>query len=81
MTRRIEALWNSYRENVLPAECSEIQITETRRAFYAGVKGFLGYLLTVLDPAADPTEEDLWIMEEIERELKEFAEHVGEGQA
>lgn len=33
---RILEAWNSFRREVLPAEVSEVQLTETRRAFYAG---------------------------------------------
>lgn len=32
----IAAVWDDYRKHVLPENCGPIQLTETRRAFYAG---------------------------------------------
>ena len=46
--RTINDEWQSYKRDVLPDDASQIQITETERAFYAGAKAVL-YLLRLFD--------------------------------
>ena len=41
---QVGRLWRSYRMNVLPARCSPVQETETKRAFYAGAFAALSEL-------------------------------------
>jgi len=35
--RVIEAVWESYQRNVIPKGAGEVQVQETRRAFFAGM--------------------------------------------
>lgn len=41
---QVGRLWRSYRINVLPARCSPVQESETKRAFYAGAFAALSEL-------------------------------------
>lgn len=81
MKRRIETAWLSYRAVVIPAAAPSVQVIESRRAFYAGAQALLGLLLNQLGPESEPTEADLEMMDEIERELKTFARNVEAGVA
>lgn len=72
MTGRIELLWQSYKSEVMPPNAPVIQITECRRAFYAGVSGIITEIITMLDPGDEPTETDLRKMDDIQEELNQF---------
>jgi len=78
--KKIEALWLSYRA-ILPKDASANQIIETRRAFYAGAQGLFHAILTALEPGQDATEGDLAYMDNIERELRDFAVLIADGVA
>jgi hypothetical protein len=43
--KRIEKQWLTYRHVVLPKDAPPIQISECRRAFYAGAEGLLSEIL------------------------------------
>jgi len=73
--------WDSYARRVLPANCSTVQRWETRRAFYAGAQGILHGVIAALASDHDPTPEDLKLMENLERELSDFALAVKDGRA
>ena len=75
----IEAGWESYRQGVLPPHASAVQVSETRKGFYAGAWFLLHHLLGVLDPGTEPTDADMARMAEIDAELRAFAEKGGEG--
>lgn len=66
--------WEDYRRQVLPGECSPVQLAETRQAFYAGALSMYGVINADMDPGDDPTELDLAhfasIMDEVECYLK-----------
>ena len=68
----IEAGWVSYLRFVMPASASAVQIEETRRGFYAGAQHLFGSIMTVLDPGAEPTENDLKRFDYIHAELEAF---------
>lgn len=78
-TDRIAQAWESYRRDVVPATASAVQVQECRRAFYAGAQGLLTALLTALDPATEPTERDLRLMDDVHTELLLFGLGVGHG--
>lgn len=50
----LQAMWQSYADQVLPRDAPTIQRVECRRAFYAGAQAFLG-LMT--GPVADASED------------------------
>lgn len=65
--------WNDFARNVLPPECSEIQRSETRRAFFAGAVALWGIVFKNLSPDSEPTEQDLQMMSDLSAE---FDQHV-----
>lgn len=78
--RHFEPEWNSYRDEVLPAGAGETQVSECRRAFYAGAWAFHQLTLRLIAPEPDP-EKSLHLMEVMVRELQEFADAVAERRA
>lgn len=66
----LAALWASYRQEVLPQGAGEVQIVETRRAFYAGAAGLFYAIMRNLDPDAEPTERDLAMVSDLAQELE-----------
>jgi hypothetical protein len=73
--------WDQFARAVLPRDASPIQKQEMRRAFYAGAQGILFRVIASFAPESEPTEDDLRIMSDLERELSDFAESVKAGRA
>jgi hypothetical protein len=73
--------WDQFARAALPPSCSDVQRTEMRRAFYAGAQGILFKVIVVLAPESEPTVADLEMMNDLERELSDFAEAVKAGRA
>lgn len=72
--------WDRYRAEVIPRPASVLQVRESKRAFYAGAYGLLCEILTMLDPGTEPTAADMKKMDEILRELTDFAAKVAAGE-
>jgi hypothetical protein len=64
--------WRSYREGVLPAEAPDVQVLETKRAFYAGAWALLQLMLNLDEGTLDATDQDLRVMDVIHQELQSF---------
>lgn len=77
----IESAWRDYAANVIPLEAPRIQVTESRRAFYAGARSLLGSMVKVLGPGQEPTPSDVAIMDSIQKELDQFLEDIQSGKA
>lgn len=75
----IDEQWLSYRREVIPANAPMIQITESRRAFYAGAEALLSVICGFLEPGTEPTIGDLEKMTAIHNELVQFAADVKAG--
>lgn len=45
----IQSSWESYQSQVIPKDAPTVQITETRRAFYAGCQTILGIMYGIGD--------------------------------
>lgn len=73
--------WDQFARAVLPAGTSEIQRREMRRAFYAGAESILFRVISAFAPDTEPTAADLQIMDDLDRELKDFAKAVKEGRS
>lgn len=71
----IEAGWDSYRR-LLPADAGEVQVNETRQAFYAGAAILFRTIMVTLDPETEPTEADLARMAELQAELDAFGQEL-----
>lgn len=79
--RLIAEQWATYRERVLPAAVSVMQIQECRRAFYAGAQALYFGIMAGLSPGPEPTDADEEFLKAAEVELQEFAADVAAGRA
>lgn len=81
----LKAKWESYDTHVLPANASETQRVETRRAFYAGAQAMFGLIQTLGEDSADdlnePTDAEIDQIEGWEKELQGFVEQIRAGEA
>jgi hypothetical protein len=77
----IEEAWKDYEAKVIPPGAPQVQRIESRRAFYAGAKGFLDGLLAGLGVGDEPTAPDMAIMDACVAELQAFWVAVREGRA
>lgn len=74
-TANLAETWQSYRDQVIPAAASPVQVQECRRAFYAGAAGFYSAGSTLaVDGAEDP-------IETLRAELDAFDADVRAGKA
>lgn len=75
---KFQAEWDEYFRSCLPVGCGPSQVTETRRAFYAGGAALLGFI----DRAAGPSvseEESCARMGALAAELRDFSRSVRDG--
>lgn len=73
--------WDQFARAVLPRDASITQKREMRRAFYAGGQAIIFKIVTALAPDAEPTEDDLKLMDDLHQELNAFAADVKAGRA
>ena len=73
--------WDSFSRAIFDERHGTEQRREMRRAFYAGAESILFRVIQSFAPESEPTEADLQIMEDLDRELKEFAKAVKDGRA
>jgi hypothetical protein len=73
--------WDQFARAVLPLNTPAVQRQEMRRAFYAGAQSILFRVIESFAPDSEPTEADLLLMDDLHRELSDFAEAVKEGRA
>jgi hypothetical protein len=73
--------WDAFAKTVLPKDCPYIQRQEMRRAFYAGAQAILFRVIMAFAPEAEPTAEDLQVMEDLDQELKDFGTLIEQGRA
>lgn len=81
--QRILEQWNQFREKVISPAAPTIQVSEMRRAFYAGAWALYSIQMNDLQPT-DPdvvTVDDLRMMSELDAELTAFNAKVKAGQA
>lgn len=68
--------WDDYRRNVMPASANAIQLSECRRAFYAGAVWVYGVLIEHGD---DGEAEVFRLFDRLRDELFAFQANVGKG--
>jgi hypothetical protein len=68
----IEAGWVTLRFMTIPDDAPEVQVTEMRRAYFAGCQHLFASIMLILEPGAEPTEKDLKRMGLIRAELDAF---------
>ena len=69
--------WASYRERVVPADASPVQVQECQRAFYMGAAALYYDLMNGLSEGPDTTQADEEYMAAVDRELRAFIAQVG----
>lgn len=75
----IEKAFASYRRYVMPADAGDVQVRETRQAFFAGAAILQTLVLRRLSPGAGPetvTDEDMAFMSAIQKELDDFGQQL-----
>lgn len=68
----IEAGWIGLRIAAVPLDAPALQLDLMRQAFFAGAQHLFSSIMTVLDPDAEPTDNDLARMSMIQTELDGF---------
>lgn len=68
----IEAGWQAYRMLSIPPNAPDIQVSESRLAYFFGAQHLLASIVGVLDSGAEPTADDLRRIELISNELDAF---------
>ena len=72
----IEAGWVGLRLHVIPPNAPAEHLNEMRMAFFAGAQHLFTSIVTILEPGVDETENDLTRMDNINEELRAFAEEL-----
>jgi hypothetical protein len=73
MTKKyIEDSWQGYRKLLSP-NAGEVQVAETRQAFYAGAAVLFKGIMIAMDPGEEPTQGDMELMDSINQELQDFS--------
>jgi len=64
--------FSKYRQMVVPRQAGDVQVRETRQAFFAGATVLYTLLMGGLEDGQEPTENDLKTIETIADELQQF---------
>lgn len=68
----IEAGWVGFQFMAIPESAPDIQITEMRKAFFAGAQHLFASMMGMLEAGEDATDKDLRRMDQINAELTRF---------
>jgi hypothetical protein len=68
----IAGAWQEYHDKVIPGTADEVQISETRKAFYAGAMSVFMGVIGGLSAGDEAQPEDLALLDDIQREIDEF---------
>lgn len=72
----IEAGFLSLQFITIPPDASPIQISEMRKAFFAGAQHLWDSIMGLLEAGSEPTENDLRRMSTINSELEDFVNQL-----
>lgn len=72
----IESAWINYRAMIVPADAGDVQVNETRQAFYAGAACLFQTIMVMLDPGTAPTDADMQRMSDVQTELDAFGQEI-----
>lgn len=78
MSQRIQKAWLSLRHLAIPANASQVQLTEMRRSFYCRAQAMLK---EVLDASDLPEEQAMKVMDQLHSGLEQFSKDLSEGRA
>lgn len=65
-----EQMWEEYAKQCLPPDAPEIQVIETRKAFYAGAYSMWTGIRDGLDPGQEATDADVRHLDELVTEIE-----------
>lgn len=74
--KRIEAEWQSYKTMVVPPDAEEVQLKETRKAFYAGAVGLFDILMSQQGAGE---QHYFQLLDDIKEELEQFKNMITQG--
>ena len=72
----VERWWLEFEQAVIPKAASEVQRSEMRKTFYAGVNAFIRASVARFDDGRQPTLADMQWMDAVNAELDAFAAEV-----
>jgi hypothetical protein len=72
----IERAWALYRRRVMPVGAQDVQVRETRKAFYAGASVLFTVLVNGVSDSDEPTKGDMDLMEGLQAEIDEFGQEL-----
>lgn len=81
MKTRIAESWLSFKAAVIPDDASPVQVTECRRAFYAGAISLFYALNNDISTSPEMTEADMQIMVDLDAEIEAWRAALREGRA
>jgi hypothetical protein len=79
--RSLSEEWSEFARLVIPDGASAMQVTEMRRAWYAGAASIFDLISGGLDEDHEPTDLDVAYLESLHQELKGFARDLQRGSA
>lgn len=79
MIGKFEVEWLDYKHRVLPTDCSDIQLRETRKAFYGG--GWSAFCLIEKILEGMYVSGDFEPLQKMRKEFDDFLELVKQGRA
>jgi len=71
--------WKSYRQRVIPPTAPDVQVVESKRAFYGGAFCLFNLMTRTVSVGDEVSGADMEFMESIDREFKEFYLRMEEG--
>jgi hypothetical protein len=77
----IETEWQNYRRKVIPVHAAQVQLIESRRAFFAGAWAYYSLVMEHMTPDKEPTDADMKFMAQLDAEMRAFGERVKRGEA
>ena len=73
----LEGGWVAMRALILPDfPDMTVQVTEMRKAYFAGAQHLFASIMAVMDSDREPTANDMRIMDSIQKELDEFVKEM-----
>lgn len=72
----IQQGWESYRKLLVESGTGEVQIKETRQAFFSGAAVLFEVIMRGFDPGPEETENDMQRMTDVANELHEFGQQL-----
>lgn len=67
---RFAALWETFRDKVIPVNAPDVQKREMKVAFYAGAFELLQLVVRELTPDEEPTEQDIELLDRLDKEIR-----------